>query len=138
MVEDGRVTTPRDPDIAFAREKAKRSLPISILTLLGLIAMYLPLPQRFIAFLPLVVAVGLSGRLIRFLRGRSGREKVWPAITLGLVGYLIAALTTQIVLYGPIASYETCIDQAQTAQASAACELEREKGPLGGAGFVLR
>ena len=50
MGEDGRMTDPEPAGpIVFAREKAKRTLPVALLVLLGLTAMYLPLPKRFVA-----------------------------------------------------------------------------------------
>ena len=70
-----------EEEIAFAREKAKRTVPVALLVLLGLVAMYLPLPKRFVAFLPLVLAVVLTVRLLRFLTSRPGKEKVWPVVT---------------------------------------------------------
>lgn len=127
---------PRNADVAFAREKAKRTLPISLLVLLGIIAMYQPLPKRFVALLPLVVAVVLSVRLLTFLRGREGREKVWPAVTLLLIGLLISNLAVQALFYDTVRSYDECVRSAQTQQAAAACEEMRKQGPLRG-GLLL-
>ncbi|MDN5794533.1 MAG: hypothetical protein L0H79_02135 [Intrasporangium sp.] len=127
-----------DPrEIAFAREKAKRTLPVSLLVLLGIVAMYLPLPKRFVAALPFVVAIVLTIRLLRFLRGRTGREKVWPAITLALTGLLLTSLTVQAVFYPTVRRYEECQAGAQTSTARAACEQIREQGPFG-VGFIIR
>lgn len=128
--------TEQHPDVRFAREKAKRTLPVSLLVLLGIIAMYLPLPKRFIAVLPLVIAVVLTVQLLRFLSGRAGREKIWPAITLGLVGLLLSTLAVQAVFYDEVSAYERCTSEAQTQQARGTCEELRDKGPLG-IGFVL-
>jgi hypothetical protein len=137
VVHDGPVSlTPRDTDVAFAREKAKRTLPISLLVLLAIVAMYLPLPRRFIAFLPLVIAVVLSMRLLTFLQGRPGREKIWPAATLVLVGLLLSSLAVQALFLDWVREYEQCVTGAQTQQAAATCEQMRERGPLG-ADFLL-
>lgn len=118
-------------DFAFAREKARRTFPVTLLVLLGIIAMYLPLPKRFVAVLPLVLAAALTVRLLRFLSTRRGREKVWPAITLGIVGLMLSTLAMQAVYYDDISAYEQCIASAQTQQARGACEDLREQGPFG-------
>ncbi|WP_347353218.1 hypothetical protein [Intrasporangium sp.] len=129
--------SPDPRDIAFAREKARRTLPVSLLVLLGIIAMYLPLPKRFVAALPFVVAIVMTVRLLRFLRGRTGREKVWPAITLALTGLLLASLAVQAVFYPTVRRYEECLANAQTSTARAACEQIRQQGPFG-VGFIVR
>ena len=121
----------------YAREKARRTLPISLLVLLGIIAMYLPLPKRFVAVLPLVIAIVLSVRLLQFLRNRPGRERVWPVITLVLVGLLLSSLGMQAVFYESVSAYEQCLEGAQTQQAKATCEQLRRQSPFGGAGFPL-
>jgi hypothetical protein len=132
MGEDGPVSTPNPrPDVAFAREKAKRTLPVTLLVLLGIIAMYLPLPKRFVAVIPLVVAAVLTVRLLRFLAKRRGREKVWPAITLGIVALMLSTLAMQAMFYDDVSAYEDCIASAQTQQARGACEELREQSPLG-------
>lgn len=126
------MTEPRpEQDIAFRREKAKRTLPVSLLVLLGLVAMYLPLPKRFIAFLPLVLAVVLTVRLLRFLAPRAGREKVWPGLTLGLVGLLLSTLAMQAAFYDKVSAYEQCLDGAQTSLARADCEQQKDASLLG-------
>ena len=107
---------PATQDIAHAREKAKRTLPISLFVLLGIIAMYLPLPRRFIAFLPLAIAVVLTVRLLRFLRGRAGREKAWPIVTLVLIGLIAVSLALQGLFYPSVRAYEECVAGAQTQQ----------------------
>lgn len=118
-------------DIAFRREKAKRTLPVSLLVLLGLVAMYLPLPKRFVAFLPLVLAVVLTIRLLRFLAPRARREKVWPALTLGLVGMLLSTLAMQVAFYDKVSAYEQCLDGAQTSLARGDCEHQKDASLLG-------
>lgn len=125
----------REPDqqrIAFAREKARRTLPVLICVLLALVAMYLPLPKRFVAVLPLLLAIGLSVRVLKFLSSRPGREKVWPAVTLGVIGLLLSTLVLQGLFYGSVAEYESCLRGAQTAQARAGCEALRESTMFGG------
>lgn len=136
MGEDGQVTPPARPDIAFAREKAKRSLPVSLLVLFGIVAMYLPLPRRFVAAVPLIAAVVLTVRLLRFLKNRARREKLWPVLTLGLVGAMLATLVLQAVLYDQVHSYEQCLAGALTQQAKADCERLHQTDPLG-SGFIL-
>ncbi|NUO34772.1 MAG: hypothetical protein HOP97_02715 [Terrabacter sp.] len=120
-----------EQEIAFAREKAKRTLPLALLVLLGLIAMYLPLPKRFIAFVPLLIAVVLTIRLLRFLSRRSGREKIWPAFTLVIVGMLLSTLVLQAAFYDSWSAYESCRSDAQTQQATADCEQLKDSGVLG-------
>lgn len=137
MVHDGPVSLqPGDRDLAFAREKAKRTLPISVLVLLAIVAMYLPLPKRFVALLPLTVAIVLVIRLLAFLRDRPGRERIWPVVTLVLVGLLLSSLGVQVVFYETVRAYEQCVETAQTQQARAACEELRRDSPLG-TGFPL-
>ena len=79
-----------EQEIAFAREKAKRTLPVALLVLLGLVAMYLPLPKR------------------------AGRERVWPVVTLVIVGMLLSMLALQVAFYGTVSAYEACLSGAQT------------------------
>ena len=126
------MTEPRpEQDVAFRREKAKRTLPVSLLVLLGLVAMYLPLPKRFVAFLPLVLAVVLTVRLLRFLSPRNNREKVWPALTLAMVGLLLSTLTMQAAFYDKVSAYERCLDGAQTSIAKGECAQQRNASLLG-------
>lgn len=120
-----------EQEIAFAREKAKRTLPVALLVLLGLVAMYLPLPKRFVAFLPLVLAVVLTIRLLRFLSLRSGREKIWPVFTLVIVGVLLSTLALQVAFYSTVSAYEECLAGAQTSIAQADCEKIKESSMLG-------
>lgn len=136
MGDDGAVT-PDPRDVAFAKEKAKRTLPVSLLVLLGIIAMYLPLPKRFVAVLPFVIAVVMTVRLLQFLRGRAGRERVWPVITLVLTGLLLGSLALQAAFYPAVRDYEQCVAAAQTSHARAACEEIRQQSPLG-MDFVVR
>lgn len=132
MGEDGRVTDPdlQDP-IVFAREKAKRTLPVALLVLLGLTAMYLPLPKRFVAFVPLVLAVVLTVRLLRFLSPRTGREKIWPVVTLVIAGMLLSTLAMQVAFYDTVSAYEECLAGAQTSIAAASCAPLRDAGLFG-------
>ncbi|GAA6526216.1 hypothetical protein [Intrasporangium sp. DVR] len=130
-------TPDQRPDLAFAREKARRTFPVTLLVLLGIIAMYLPLPKRFVAVVPLALAAVLTIRLLRFLALRRGREKVWPAVTLGIVGLMLSTLAVQAVFYDDVSAYEQCIESAQTQQARGACEQLREDSSFG-ARFLLQ
>jgi RsiW-degrading membrane proteinase PrsW (M82 family) len=132
MGEDGRVTDPdlQDP-IVFAREKAKRTLPVALLVLLGLTAMYLPLPKRFVAFVPLILAVVLTVRLLRFLSDRTGREKIWPVVTLVIAGMLLSTLAVQVAFYDTVSAYEECLAGAQTSIAAGSCAPLRDAGLFG-------
>ena len=112
--------------VAYARDRARLTLPVLVCVLLAVVAMYLPLPKRFIAVVPLLLAVALSVRLLRFLSNRRGREKIWPAMTLGVVGLLLASLVVQGAFYRTVQAYEQCVDGAQTAQARADCESLRD------------
>ena len=124
-----------EEEIAFAREKAKRTLPVALLVLLGLVAMYLPLPKRFVAFLPLVLAVVLTVRLLRFLTSRPGKEKVWPVVTLVISGMLLSTLALQVAFYDTVRAYEECLAGAQTSLAEGDCAQLRNAGM---AGLVVR
>lgn len=107
---------------AEAQERARLTLPVVACVLLSVVAMYLPLPKRFVAAVPLLLAVVLSVRLLRFLRHRRGRDKIWPAVTLVMVGALLASLVVQGLFYRTVAPYEQCLAGALTAQAKADCE----------------
>jgi RsiW-degrading membrane proteinase PrsW (M82 family) len=137
MGDDGTVKPNDPPDVTFAREKAKRSLPVSLLVLLGIIALYLPLPKRFVAAVPFAIAIFFTVRLLGFVRGRTGREKIWPVITLLLTGFLLMSLALQAVFYPSVRDYEQCLNGAQTSHARATCEQLRQQGPLG-IDFVVR
>ena len=134
MGEDGRMgDTEREKSVAYARDKARLTLPVLVCVLLAVVAMYLPLPKRFVAVVPLLLAIGLSVRLLRFLSNRRGREKIWPAMTLAVVGLLLASLAVQGAFYRTVQAYEQCLDGAQTAQARADCEGLRDSIVLGDA-----
>lgn len=120
-----------EQEIAFAREKAKRTLPVALLVLLGLVAMYLPLPKRLVAFVPLVLAVVLTVRLLRFLSARAGKEKIWPVVTLVISGMLISSLALQVAFYDSVSAYEECLAGAQTSIAQGGCEQLKETGMFG-------
>ena len=124
-------TTEKERSIAYARDKARLTLPVLVCVMLAVVAMYLPLPKRFIAVVPLLLAVALSVRLLRFLSSRRGREKIWPAVTLGVIGLLLASLAVQGAFYRTVQAYEQCVDGAQTAQAKADCESLRDSVVLG-------
>lgn len=122
---------PLEQEITFAREKAKRTLPVALLVLLGLLATSLPLPKRFVAVVPLVLAVVLTFRLLRFLSARAGREKVWPVVTLVIAGVLLSGLALQAVFYDTVSAYEECLAGAQTSIAAGSCEQLRDAGMFG-------
>ncbi len=124
-------TTEKERSIAYARDKARLTLPVLVCVMLAVVAMYLPLPKRFVAVVPLLLAVALSIRLLRFLSSRRGREKIWPAVTLGVIGLLLASLAVQGAFYRTVQAYEQCVDGAQTAQAKADCESLRDSVVLG-------
>jgi hypothetical protein len=121
----------REQDTAFARERAKRTLPLIGFVLLGLIAITLPLPKRFVAALPLVVAAYLSVTLLRFLKDRPTSEKLWTAISLGIIVSMLLTLAVQAVFYGPVSAYEQCIVEAHTSAARASCDQLQRSGLLG-------
>ena len=112
----------REQEIVLARERAKRTLPLIGFVLLGLIAITMPLPRRFVAALPLLVAAYLSVKLLRFLKDRPTSEKLWTAISLGIIVSMLLTLVVQAVFYGPVSAYEQCIDQAHTSAARASCD----------------
>ena len=96
----------------------------------------LPSGSNFLMLLSFVIpemllAVALSVRLLRFLSSRRGREKIWPAVTLGVIGLLLASLAVQGAFYRTVQAYEQCVDGAQTAQAKADCESLRDSVVLG-------
>ena len=121
----------REQEIALARERARRTLPLIGFVLLGLIAITLPLPKRFVAALPLVVAAFLSVKLLRYLKERPTSEKIWTALSLGVIVSMLLTLLVQAIFYGPVSAYEQCYDQAQTSAARAACDQLQRSGLLG-------
>lgn len=121
----------REQEIALARERARRTLPLIGFVLLGLIAITLPLPKRFVAALPLVVAAYLSVKLLRYLKKRPTSEKIWTALSLGVIVSMLLTLLVQAIFYGPVSAYEQCYDQAQTSAARAACDQLQRSGLLG-------
>jgi amino acid permease len=121
----------REQEIVLARERAKRSLPLIAFVLLGLLAITLPLPKRFVAAVPLLVAAYLSVRLLRFLKERPTSEKFWTALSLGIIVAMLLTLVVQVIFYGPVSAYEQCYDQAQTSTARASCDQLQRSGLLG-------
>jgi hypothetical protein len=131
--EDGPVSVSPDKqsNLSLARDRARLSLPVSLLVLLAIIAMTMPLPKRFVAVLPLLVALPLTIRLLRFLAGRPGRERFWPILTLVVIGMLLSQLTLQAVFFTRVRAYEQCLANAQTGVARGACEELRREAPPG-------
>ncbi len=121
----------REERATSARERARRTLPLIPFVLLGLIAITLPLPKRFVAALPLAVAAYLSVRLLRFLRDRPAREKIWTALSFGVIVSMLLTLVVQAIFYGPVSAFEECVDQAQTSAARAACGELQDGSLLG-------
>ncbi|MCU1537698.1 MAG: hypothetical protein JWP82_2049 [Humibacillus sp.] len=122
----------RDEEIALARERAKASLPLVAFVLLGLLAITMPLPRRFVAALPLAVAAYLSVRLLRSMQDRPMREKVWTALSLGIIASMLVSLGVQAAFYGPLSAYETCMGEALTSAARASCDQLHLSRVLGG------
>lgn len=133
MREDGGVSVPSDKqtDLRLARDRARLSLPVSLLVLLAIIAMTMPLPKRFVAVLPLLVALPLTIKLLRFLTGRPRRERFWPILTLVVIGMLLSQLSLQAMFFSQVRAYEQCLDNAQTGVARGACEQLRRQAPPG-------
>ncbi|HET8988205.1 MAG TPA: hypothetical protein VFN43_06800 [Humibacillus sp.] len=121
----------REEEIVLARERARRTLPLIAFVLLGLIAISLPLPKRFVAALPLVVAAYLSVKLLRVLKDRPTSEKIWTGLSLGIIVSMLLTLVVQAVFYGPVSAYEQCFEQAQTSAARASCDQLQRTGLLG-------
>ena len=103
----------QEQEIAFAREKAKRTLPIELLVLLGLLA------------------IVLTVRLLRFLSTRGGKEKIWPVVTLVISGMLLSSLALQVVFYDSVHAYEECVAGAQTSIAEGDCAPLKDAGMIG-------
>ncbi|MGI8718285.1 MAG: hypothetical protein ACR2JN_10710, partial [Lapillicoccus sp.] len=80
----------------------------------------------------IVVVVGSVWALVA--RGRleaSIRERLWPVVSLGLVGLMLMSLLTQVVFYGPQKAYEDCMTGAHTRVAQVDCQRQRERPVLG-------
>ena len=90
----------REQEIALARERAKRTLPLIGFVLLGLIAITMPLPRRFVAALPLLVAAYLSVQLLRFLKDRPTSEKLTEWLAAQLPADIAVARAWQAMLAG--------------------------------------
>jgi len=118
---------------AFCASLAAFSLTMFCLILLVMFAMNLRLPQRLIAIVPITVAGVESVRALMTL-GRleaTGRERLWPVVSLGLVGLMLMSLLTQVIFYGPQKAYEDCMTGAHTRVAQAECQHQRERSVLG-------
>jgi len=115
------------------RRSATYSLTMFCLILLVMFAMNLRLPQRLVAIVPITVAGVESVRALMAL-GRleaSSRERLWPVVSLGLVGLMLMSLLTQVVFYGPQKAYEDCMTGAHTRVAQVDCQRQRERPVLG-------
>ena len=60
-------------------------------------------------------------RLLRFLSDRTGREKIWPVVTLVIAGMLLSTLAVQVAFYDSVSAYEECLAGAQTSIAAGSC-----------------
>lgn len=122
----------RSPQAEAARERSRLLLPSTLMAFVGLLALTMPLPQRFVAALPLGLSLALSIRALIKLKDRPRNEKVMPVIGLGLVAVFLGTLVLQGAFYSTVKRYEDCLDQAQTQAARGVCEDLRKSGPLGG------
>lgn len=114
-------------------QRGRYSLTVAVLFILVLLGAGLPLPQRAIAVVPLLVAAVESVRELRRLRrvDAPGVNRLGPVVTLGFVGLLLLAAVTQAALYGPQKAYEDCMAGAITQAAQAACTQQRQQYILG-------
>ena len=70
-------------------------------------------------------------KLLRFLKDRPTSEKLWTAISLGIIVSVLLTLAVQAVFYGPVSAYEQCIVEAHTSAARASCDQLQRSGLLG-------
>jgi len=109
------------------------SLTVVALFLLILLASGLPLPQRAVALVPIVLAAVTSVReLVRLQREKAPPlMRFGPFLTLGFVGMLLLAAATQVALYVPLKAYEDCLAGANTQAAQASCAQQRQQSLVG-------
>ncbi len=113
--------------------RSRHSLSVVALFLLILLAAGLPLPQRGIAIVPIVVvAVITVNELLRLHRAQApARARFGPYLTLAFVGMLLLAAATQVALYVPQKAYEECLAAAKTQAAQADCSRQRQQSIIG-------
>ncbi len=116
-----------------AVRRGRYSLTIAALFVLVLFGASLPLPQRGVAVVPLVVAGVESVRELRRLRRQEAGPlpRMGPTVTLGFVTLLLLAAITQATLYSTQKAFEDCMAGANTQAAQAICGHERQQRILG-------
>jgi len=109
------------------------SITVVALFLLILLGSALPLPQRAVTIVPVVLAAVTSVReLVRLQRSHAPPlMRFGPFLTLGFVGMLLLAAATQVALYAPLKAYEDCLAGANTQAAQAVCSQERQQSLVG-------
>jgi len=108
------------------------SVTVVALFLLILLASALPLPQRAVALVPIVLAAVTSVRELMRLRREQAPAlmRFGPFLTLGFLGMLLAAVT-QAALYQPLKAYQDCLAGANTETAKTACLKEHQQSLVG-------
>ena len=109
------------------------SLTVVALFLLILLARGLPLPQRAVTIVPILVAAVVTVRELMRLHRQDAPvvARFGPYVTLGFVGMLLLASLTQLAFYGPYKAYEDCMGGANTQAAQAACAQQRRQSVVG-------
>ena len=109
------------------------SVTVVALFLLILLARGLPLPQRAVTIVPIVVAAVVTVRELRRLHREDAPvvARFGPYLTLGFVGMLLLASLSQLAFYGPVKADEDCMAGANTQAAQAACGQQRQQSVLG-------
>lgn len=109
------------------------SVTVVALFLLILLGTALPLPQRAVTIVPIVLAAVTAVRELMRLRREHAPPlmRFGPFLTLGFVGMLLLAAATQVALYAPLKAYEDCLTGANTRAAQAACAQERRQSLVG-------
>lgn len=113
--------------------RSGHSMSVVGLFLLILFAAGLPLPQRAIALVPIVVVAVISVNELRRLQRTDApvAARFGPFLTLGFVGMLLLAAATQVALYAPQKAYEDCLNMAKTQTAQADCSRQRQQSVIG-------
>lgn len=113
--------------------RSGHSLSVVALFLMILLAAGLPLPQRAIAILPIVVVGVISVLELRRLQRTEAPavSRFGPFLTLGFVGMMLLAAATQVALYAPQKAFEDCLAHAKTQAAQADCSKQRQQSVIG-------
>jgi len=120
-----------------ARERIMRrggySVTVVALFMLILLASALPLPQRAVALVPIVLAAVTSVRELMRLRREQAPAlmRFGPFLTLGFLGMLLLAAVTQAAFYQPLKAYQDCLAGANTETAKTACLKEHQQSLVG-------